>query len=227
MLPFDNKSEFQLILNMPEGTALEQTLAVATELTDAISAEPEIRDFQIYAGTAAPFNFNGLVRHYFLRSLPSGADIQVNLLDKHNRSAQSHEIAKRVRPRLQEIAKKYNARLAVSEVPPGPPVLQTLVAEIYGPTPETRLELARKVKESFHQTEGAVDVDWYVEDDQRKVRFVIDKEKGALHGISAEAISQTLRIAVGGTSVDLLHCYFNDRIHGRSRYCGEKLNHTC
>ena len=205
MLPFDNKSEFQVILNMPEGSSLERTAQAAREIAAAVRVEPEVTDYQIYAGVSAPYNFNGLVRHYFLRQGANVADIQVNLLPKGERSAQSHDIAKRVRPRIAEIAAKYDARVAVAEVPPGPPVLQTLVAEVYGPNESDRHALARKVRDIFKSTPGVVDVDWYVEADQPKARFVIDKEKAALHGISAETISQTLRIAVGGESVDLLH----------------------
>mgnify|MGYP001236445566 CR=1 FL=1 len=205
MLPFDNKSEFQIILNMPEGSALERTAQAAREIAAAVRTEPEVTDYQIYAGVAAPFNFNGLVRHYFMRRGANVADIQVNLLPKAERKAQSHDIAKRIRPRVADIARKYGARVAVAEVPPGPPVLQTLVAEIYGPTEQARHALAQKVIEIFKTTEGVVDTDWYIEADQPKVRFVIDKEKAALHGISAETISQTLAIAVGGQSVDLLH----------------------
>ena len=205
MLPFDNKSEFQVILNMPEDSSLEQTAAVAREMADALLPEKEVRDVQIYAGTASPFNFNGLVRHYFMRSGPSAADLQVNLLPRHERSVQSHDIAKRVRPRLAEIAGRYNARVAVAEVPPGPPVLQTLVAEIYGPDDASRLKLAAEVKKIFGETAGVVDVDWYVESDRPKARFVVDKEKAALHGISADTIAQTLSIAAQGQSVDLIH----------------------
>ena len=205
MLPFDNKSEFQIILNMPEGSALERTAQAAREIAAAVRTEPEVTDYQISAGVASPFNFNGLVRHYFMRRGANVADIQVNLVPKGERKAQSHDIAKRVRPRVAEIAQKYGARVAVAEVPPGPPVLQTLVAEIYGPTEAARHALARKVIEIFKTTKGVVDTDWYIESDQPKVRFVIDKEKAALHGISAETISQTLAIAVGGQSVDLLH----------------------
>jgi multidrug efflux pump subunit AcrB len=205
MLPFDNKSEFQIILNMPEGSSLERTTEAAREIAAAIRAEPEVTDYEIYAGIASPFNFNGLVRHYFMRHGANVADIQVNLVPKGERKAQSHDIAKRVRPRVAAIAAKYAARAAVAEVPPGPPVLQTLVAEIYGPTEQDRLALARKVIDIFHNTPGVVDTDWYIEANQPKVRFVIDKEKAALHDISAETISETLRIAVGGESVDLLH----------------------
>jgi multidrug efflux pump subunit AcrB len=205
MLPFDNKSEFQVILNMPESSSLERTAQAAREIAAAIRGEPEVTDYQIYAGVAAPFNFNGLVRHYFMRRGAHMADLQVNLVPKHERKAQSHDIARRVRPRVAEIAAKYQARVAVAEVPPGPPVLQTLVAEIYGPNEESRLALAARVRDIFKETPGVVDVDWYVEADQPKAQFVIDKEKAALHGISAETISQTLRIAVAGESVDLLH----------------------
>ena len=205
MLPFDNKSEFQIILNMPEGTALERTAQAAREIAAAVRVDPEVTDYQIYAGVAAPFNFNGLVRHYFMRRGANIADLQINLVKKDQRTAQSHDIARRVRPRVAEIAAKYGARIAVAEVPPGPPVLQTLVAEIYDSSEQARLSLAEKVREIFQQTPGVVDIDWYVEANQPKTIFVIDKEKAALHGISAETISQTLRMAVGGQSVDLVH----------------------
>jgi multidrug efflux pump subunit AcrB len=205
MLPFDNKSEFQIILNMPEGSSLERTAQAAREIAAAVRTEPEVTDYEIYAGVASPFNFNGLVRHYFLRSGANVADLQINLVPKDERKAQSHDIAKRVRPRVAAIAAKFGARVAVAEVPPGPPVLQTLVAEIYGPTEQDRLALAQKAIDVFHSTPGVVDTDWYIEADQPKDEFVIDKEKAALHGISAETISQTLKIAVGGESVDLLH----------------------
>jgi multidrug efflux pump subunit AcrB len=205
MLPFDNKSEFQVILNMPEGSSLEKTAAVAREMAAAIRTEPEVTDYQVYTGVASPYNFNGLVRHYFMRRGANVADIQVNLVNKHERKAQSHDIAKRVRPAVAAIAERYGARVAIAEVPPGPPVLQTLVAEIYGPDDESRLKLAEKVKTIFKSTAGVVDVDWYIEADQKKARFIIDKEKAALHGISAATISQTLKIAVDGESVDLLH----------------------
>jgi multidrug efflux pump subunit AcrB len=205
MLPFDNKNEFQIIINMPEGSSLEQTAQAGYEIAQAVSREPEVTNYQIYAGTSAPFNFNGLVRHYFTRRGAHVADIQVNLLSKGERSAQSHDIAKRVRPRVQEIALKYRARVAVAEVPPGPPVLQTLVAEVYGPTDSSRTHLARAVREVFRTTPGVVDVDAYEEEDQQKLTFVIDREKAALHGISAEMIAQTLRVAVGGLQVDIAH----------------------
>jgi len=205
MLPFDNKSEFQVILNMPEGSSLERTARVAREMAAAIKDEPEVTDYQIYVGTASPFNFNGLVRHYFMRHGAHVADIQVNLVNKRERQAQSHDIAKRVRPAVAAIAEKYGARVAVAEVPPGPPVLQTLVAEIYGPDEATRRDLSGKVRDIFKGTRGVVDVDWYHEADQPKTRFVIDREKAALHGVSSELITQTLALAVSGQAVDLLH----------------------
>ncbi|MEZ4270614.1 MAG: efflux RND transporter permease subunit [Myxococcota bacterium] len=205
MLPFDNKSEFQVILNMPEGSSLEHTARAAREIAAQIRQEPEVQDYQVYVGCAAPINFNGLVRHYFMRKGASVADLQINLVDKHARNTDSHDIVQRVRPGIAKIAERFGARVAVAEVPPGPPVLQTLVAEIYGPSDKDRFALASAVRAIFIQTPGVVDVDWYVEELQPKVRFVIDKEKAALHGVSAQTISQTLRIAVGGASVDLLH----------------------
>lgn len=205
MLPFDNKSEFQVILDMPEGSTLEQTARVARELGESLRDEPEVRDYQIYAGTAAPFNFNGLVRHYFQRRGPHVADLQVNLLPKHERAAQSHDVAERLRPRLTAIAKRHGGALAVAEVPPGPPVLQTLVAEIYGPTEGARLALARQVKDIFTSTEGVVDVDWYVEERQPTTHLRIDRTKAALHGISADSIARTVETAVRGAKVGLLH----------------------
>ncbi len=205
MLPFDNKSEFQVILNMPEGTTLEQTTRVAREMGAAIRREPEVRDYQVYAGTASPFNFNGLVRHYFMRRGSNVADLQVNLVAKHERDALSHDIAKRVRPRLTAIAAKYHAVVAVAEVPPGPPVLQTLVAEIYGPSEDARLKLATRVREIFKATPGVVDVDWYVEDEQPKTVLRIDTAKAALLGITEAAINRTVQLATQGLPVTLLH----------------------
>jgi multidrug efflux pump subunit AcrB len=205
MLPFDNKSEFQIILNMPEGSALERTAQCAREIAASVRVEPEVTDYQIYAGVAAPFNFNGLVRHYFMRRGANIADLQINLVGKGARQAQSHSIAKRVRPRVYAIASRFGARVAIAEVPPGPPVLQTLVAEIYGQDEKSRLALADKIIGIFTNTPGVVDTDWYIEADQPKARFIIDREKAALSGISAATISETLRIAVSGMPVDLLH----------------------
>ena len=205
MLPFDNKSEFQVIVDMPEGTTLEQTAAITRELAEYVRTVPEVTDYQIYAGTASPYNFNGLVRHYFLRRGANVADIQVNLVSKDDRKAQSHDIAKRVRPALQQIAAKYQARVKVSEVPPGPPVLQTLVAEVYGPDYQRQLEVARQIRGVFDSTPGVVDVDSYIEDEQTKYRFIVDKEKAALNGVSADQVASTLRVAVQGANVGLAH----------------------
>ncbi|MCX5907086.1 MAG: efflux RND transporter permease subunit [Deltaproteobacteria bacterium] len=204
MLPFDNKSEFQVIIDMPEGSPLEDTAAVTRELGDVLGTIPEVTDYEMYVGTASPYNFNGLVRHYFLRRGPNVADIQVNLVPKDKRQAQSHEIAKRVRPLLTPIADRYGARIKVAEVPPGPPVLQTLVAEVYGPNYERQIQLAREIREIMKKTEGVVDVDWYVEDDQDQYRFVIDKEKASLNGISAEQAAAALRLALAGMNAGLL-----------------------
>ena len=205
MLPFDNKSEFQVIVDMPEGTTLEGTAAVTREIGDYLRTVTEVTDYQMYVGTASPYNFNGLVRHYFLRRGPNVADIQVNLVPKGERSAQSHDIAKRVRPAIQQIAAKYLARVKVSETPPGPPVLQTLVAEIYGPTYQRQIEVARQIQAIFDRTEGVVDVDSYIEDPQVKYHFVVDKEKAALNGVSAAQVAATLRIAIDGMNVGLAH----------------------
>jgi multidrug efflux pump subunit AcrB len=205
MLPFDNKSEFQVIVDMPDGTTLEQTTRVAQALGRYLAEQPEVTNYQIYSGTSGPYNFNGLVRHYFLRRQPNQADIQVNLLNRHERSAQSHEIARRLRPELDKIAAPFGARIKVSEVPPGPPVLQTLVAEVYGPDPTGRLDLASKIKTIFQQTPGVVDVDWYVEDPQTKYDLQVDLDKAALHGVSAGDVTQTVQTALSGATAGLLH----------------------
>ncbi|MBW6520992.1 MAG: efflux RND transporter permease subunit [Desulfoarculaceae bacterium] len=205
MLPFDNKSEFQVILNMPEGSTLEQTSRVALEMAEVIKKDPAVVNYQIYTGTAAPYNFNGLVRHYFLRSGPTVADIQVNLRPKDQRDEQSHEIAVRVRPGVAAIAEKYGAAVAVAEVPPGPPVLQTLVAEIYGPTEADRVRLASAVKTIFEGTEGVVDIDWYRETERQRLVLTVDKEKAALNGISEGEITRTVQLAMQGMSIDLFH----------------------
>ncbi|MFW2368909.1 MAG: efflux RND transporter permease subunit, partial [Desulforhopalus sp.] len=189
MLPFDNKSEFQVILDLPEGSTLEHTAQVALEMAAVIKEDPAVTDYQIYVGTASPYNFNGLVRHYFMRSGPTVADIQVNLQPKHARSLQSHDIATRIRPPLAEIAASHGANLVVAEVPPGPPVLQTLVAEIYGPTDEARVKLAEEVKGIISSTGGVVDVDWFRETDRIRKVFTVDKEKAALNGISEKQIT--------------------------------------
>ena len=205
MLPFDNKSEFQVIIDMPTGTTLEETARTAKLLAAEVLKQPEVVNVQTYAGTASPYNFNGLVRHYYLRSGSNSADIQVNLLGKDERKRQSHEVAKAVRISLQAIAQKAGARIKVAEVPPGPPVLQTLVAEVYGPSQEGQIRIARQLKELFARTDGVVDVDWYVEDDRPKQRLALDVEKAALHGITGADIARTMRIASAGESAGLLH----------------------
>jgi multidrug efflux pump subunit AcrB len=205
MLPFDNKSEFQVIVDMPEGTPLEETARVASALATRALEERTVTDVETYVGTAAPYNFNGLVRHYYLRRGPHLADLQVNLLGKSDRSEQSHDIAKRVRTALQPIARRFGATIQVAEVPPGPPVLQTLVAEIYGPDPGRRLGLATQVRGILERTPGVVDVDWYVEDPQPKWRLEVDGEKSAMAGVGVAAVAAVVRMAGNGEHAGLLH----------------------
>ena len=205
MLPFDNKSEFQVIIDMPDGTPLEETTRTAQALGSYLGAQPEVLNYQIYAGTAGPYNFNGLVRHYFLRRGPNQADIQVNLLPLQERSAQSHEIARRMRPELDRIAAPLGARIKVAEVPPGPPVLETLVAEVYGPDYQGQMELAAKIKKIFQDSSGVVDVDWYVEDPQTKYDLTTDLDKAALEGVSAADVTRTVQIGLNGAPAGLLH----------------------
>ncbi len=205
MLPFDNKSEFQVIVDLPEGTPLEHTQRVASALAAATMEDHDVVNVQSYTGTSSPYNFNGLVRHYFLRQQPHLADLQVNLTPKGDRSAQSHDIAKRVRERLLPIARQYGATVQVAEVPPGPPVLQTLVAEIYGPDEKRRIDLARQLRDIFEKTPGVVDVDWYVEAPQTRVDLVVDDEKAAAAGLSASAVASVVRMASAGQVAGLLH----------------------
>jgi multidrug efflux pump subunit AcrB len=205
MLPFDNKNEFQVMVDMPEGTALETTARVASALGSAALEDASVVDVQQYVGTSAPYNFNGLVRHYFLRRAAHLADLQVNLRPKGERSEQSHDVARRVRERLLPIARSFGATIQVAEVPPGPPVLQTLVAEVYGPDAARRTEVAAQVKAIFEQTPGVVDTDWYVEAPQPKVTLVVDGEKAAAAGLSAAAVASVVRMAGTGETVGLLH----------------------
>ena len=205
MLPFDNKSELQVLLDLPEGSALEQTAAAARALGARIESTPEVTDYQIYVGTAAPYSFNGLVRHYFLRRSPELADLQVNLVNRHHRDRQSHEIAVDLRTRLEPVAKRFGARLKVVEVPPGPPVLSTLVAEVYAPDPSEQARIAGRVREIFEHTEGVVDVDWYREDDYPRVRLVADRAKAGTLGVSASALAHTIEMALAGRELGLLH----------------------
>lgn len=201
MLPYDNKNEFQIIVDMPENSTLDQTDNASRDIARFLSGVAEVKDFEIFSGQPSPMDFNGLVRHYFLRNQPFQADIRVNLAPKENRQQQSHEIVLRIRDRLNEIARRWNANLKVVEVPPGPPVLATITAEVYGP-PEADyqqlIQAARIVKDRMSQEPGIVDVDWSTESDQTRWVFVTDKPKAALNGISTEDINQTLRTCLAG-----------------------------
>ncbi|MFN8654025.1 MAG: efflux RND transporter permease subunit [Gemmatimonadales bacterium] len=204
MLPFDNKSEFQVILDFPERTSLETSAAAAAEIAAYLRRIPEVRETQVYAGTAAPFNFNGLVRHYFMRRGANVADVQVNLVPKGERSRQSHAIALAARPGVDSIASRYGASAKVAEIPPGPPVLSTLVAEVYAGDDSTRLAAARVVKRVFETTPGVVDVDWTVESPATRLRFRIDRVLAAQAGVSVEQLVQTVYLAEAGTSAGLV-----------------------
>ena len=205
MLPYDNKSELQIVVDMDEGTTLERTLRVAQDLVRLARTEPEVANYQIYAGTAAPYNFNGLVRHYFLRRGPNVADVQVNFVPKEERDHQSHEIAKRIRDKITPLARSLGARIKVAEVPPGPPVLQTIVAEVYGPDYAEQIEIAKRVQALFEATPGVVDVDSYVEADQPRLIFRFDQEKAARHHVGADQVAQVVRVAEAGGEAGLLH----------------------
>jgi multidrug efflux pump subunit AcrB len=205
MLPHDNKSELQVVIDAPEGFTLEQTNAAARELAYQFRSMPEVTDFQVYVGTSAPFNFNGLVRHYFLRSASNLADIQVNIVHKHKRADKSHALANQVRQMLLPIAEELGVKIKVAEIPPGPPVLSTLVAEVYGPTLEGRLDVAQDVKNVFATTDGVVDVDWEVEAAGPRVEVHIDREKAMRAGITAEQVVRTLRVALDGADAGLVH----------------------
>ncbi|MGO9317882.1 MAG: efflux RND transporter permease subunit [Terracidiphilus sp.] len=205
MLPFDNKSELQVVINMPDGTPLEQTARVTQALGEELARQPEVLNYQTYAGTSGPYNFNGLVRHYYMRRQPNQADIQVNLLPAKQRSAQSHAIAKRLRPLMDAIGNQYGARIQVNEVPPGPPVVQTLVAEVYGPDLDGQTRVAQQIKSIFQNTAGVVDTDWYVEDPQPRLVMRVDEVKAAEHGIAVSDITHALALALSGTEVGLIH----------------------
>ncbi|MEE4000671.1 efflux RND transporter permease subunit [Tenacibaculum sp. FZY0031] len=205
MLPFDNKNEFQIVIDMPEGTTLERTNAVTKEIAQYLATRPEVVNYQSYVGTSAPITFNGLVRHYDLRGGSNMADIQVNLVDKHDRSIQSHDIAKLMRADIQNIAKKFKANVKLVEVPPGPPVLSTIVAEVYGPDYEKQIEIANEVQNILHNTTDVVDIDWMVEDNQTEYEFVIDKEKAMLYGVAPQQIAYTLNMALSNKAVSTLY----------------------
>jgi len=205
MLPFDNKSEFQIVVDMPEGTTLEQTSKVLHELAIELNNFEEISDYQIYAGTAAPINFNGLVRQYYLRKGSNVGDIQVNLIDKHDRDRKSHEIALAVREALLEKSKKYNANVKVVEVPPGPPVMSPIVAEIYGLDYDGQIKVAKQVRKVFESTKDIADIDDSVEALQKRLVVKVDRQKAALLGVSQQAISSSISTVLGGEDVTFLH----------------------
>ncbi|MCB9626005.1 MAG: efflux RND transporter permease subunit [Sandaracinaceae bacterium] len=205
MLPFDNKSEFQVMVDMPEGTTLEDTARVTRALADVVREQPEVISYQSYVGTSGPITFNGLVRHYYLRQGSNMADIVVNLLPKHDRDAQSHDIARSLREQLAPVAARFGATLQVTEVPPGPPVLQTLVAEVYGPDYERQIAIAGQIRDAMNALDGVVDVDVFMESQQRERRFVVDDEKAAVHGLSEAQIARTLRLALAGEQAGRLH----------------------
>jgi multidrug efflux pump subunit AcrB len=205
MLPFDNKSEFQVIVDMPAGTPLEQTAAVLRELGRFVASQPEVVNYQAYAGTAAPINFNGLVRQYYLRSGGEVGDLQVNLVDKHQRHEQSHAIATRLRPELQKIAARFGANVKVVEVPPGPPVLSPIVAEVYGPEADGRRQVAKAVRAVLEQTAGVVDVDDSTIAAAPRRVLLVDRRKAAMLGVSQQTIVSTLRTGLAGDAATYLH----------------------
>ncbi|WP_340201466.1 efflux RND transporter permease subunit [Ascidiimonas sp. W6] len=205
MLPFDNKNEFQVVIDLPEGSTLERTAVVAKEIAQYLALRPEVVNYQSYVGTSAPITFNGLVRHYDLRGGSNMADIQVNLTDKQDRTAQSHDIVKLMRPSIQKIAEKFNANVKLVEVPPGPPVLSTIVAEIYGPDYEKQIKVANDVKKILKKTVDVVDIDWMVEDDQIEYDFIIDKEKAMLYGVTPKQIAYTMNMALSNGAVTTLY----------------------
>jgi multidrug efflux pump subunit AcrB len=205
MLPFDNKSEFQVLVDMPEGTPLEDTHRVLQALADYVETVPEVTDYQIYAGTAAPINFNGLVRQYYLRREPYQGDLQVNLLDKHDRDRKSHEIATSVRAPLAEIGRQFGATVKIVEVPPGPPVLAPLVAEIYGMDYARQMDVARQVRKAFEAAPDVVDVDDSLEAPQRKLVVAVDRARAARLGVSQQAVASAVSAALRGEDMSYLH----------------------
>jgi multidrug efflux pump subunit AcrB len=205
MLPFDNKSEFQLVLDMPPGTPVEKTAGVLHEIGAHLATLPEVVDYVASAGSAAPINFNGLVRQYYLREGSEVGDIQVRLLGQQERSEQSHAIATRVRPALAQIAQRSGGRLRVVEVPPGPPVQAPIVAEVYGPDEDGRLALARQVREVFRRTPGVVDIDSTALDDAKRIELQVDRRKAATLGVAPASVTATLQAALSGLDASFLH----------------------
>ena len=198
MLPFDNKPEFSVVINLPEGSALPQTVNLAARMARELRQMPEIQSIQSYAGTASPFNFNGLVRHYYLRQQPWQGDLQILLVDKKQRERSSHQIAAAARELLTPLAIEAGARIAVVEMPPGPPVLQAVVAEVYGPDAETRRAVAHQLTDVFEQATHVTDVDNLMQQDYEVWRFVVDDEKALRMGVSVDAVNRTLEMAMGG-----------------------------
>ena len=208
MLPFDNKNEFQVLIDPPEGTTLETTEAVARKVENLLMAMPEVTNTITTVGAASPMDFNGLVRHYYLREGANVADVRVNLLHRDDREMSSHAMVLRIRKDMAAIATETGVSIKLVEAPPGPPVLSTLVAEIYGQPHQTYdelIEAARKVKDRMHQADGVVDIDDMVEADQRKYFFRVDREKAGLNGISSEDIVKTLKIALDGMPAGIVH----------------------
>ena len=205
MLPFDNKSEFQVVVDMPEGTTVEHTARVLSELAARIAELPEVTDYQVYAGTAAPINFNGLVRQYYLREGANVGDIQVNLVDKKLRERKSHEIARAVRDALQPIARRLNANVKVVEVPPGPPVMSPLVAEVYGLDYQGQIRVARSVRAVFEGTADIVDVDDSVETPSRRIVVKVDRQRASELGVSQHSVAEAVSTALRGDDVGYLH----------------------
>jgi multidrug efflux pump subunit AcrB len=205
MLPFDDKNEFQVVIDMPEGTTLERTLVVAKEIAGYVTAQPLVKDCQVYAGTAAPISFNGLLRHYDIRKGDNVADVQVNLTDKRVRTTQSHAIVKGMRGTIQSIAGKYHANVKLVEIPPGPPVLSTLVAEVYGPDYSEQMKIGQKLKDLFSRTKDVVDIDWYTEDDQWEYHFEVDKNKAMRNGIAPAQVVASMNAALSGRVAGTLH----------------------
>jgi len=205
MLPFDNKNEIQIVIDTPEGTPLEKTTAVGIEVGKYLATLDEVENYQIYSGISSPYNFNGLVRHYFLRTGHNVADVQVNLKDKAHRDMDSHVLAKMMRDPVQKIGERMGANIKIAEVPPGPPVLSTLVAEVYGPDAKARSEVADMIMGVFKSTDGVVDIDTYEEDNMVQLDLQVDKQKAAVMGISAEMVSKTLYMALQGMQAGILH----------------------
>ncbi|MDO9466717.1 MAG: efflux RND transporter permease subunit, partial [Thiobacillus sp.] len=205
MLPFDNKSEFQIIVDLPVGTPLEKTAQALSEMGTAVAQMPEVTDYQAYAGTAAPINFNGLVRQYYLRAGPEVGDLQVNLVDKSERDRKSHDIAQAIRPVVEAIAKKHGADVKVVEVPPGPPVMSPIVAEVYGPDYDAQMAVAKQVRAVFEKTEGIVAIDDTVEDDAQRFVLRVLQNKAAMAGVAQKDVVETMKMGLGGENVTPIH----------------------